>query len=169
MKRDQYFIQNGKSPRNVILRGMLNLISKEVDDIDVRFNDASDERKLVLMYVLGEVFHIDNDSKTKFKRKKSNRPIKPKVTIDDLLQVMNIDNNELEKIKTQCDSSMTLYDNYKKDMSMHGTLHWRIHSKEHECMVMNDTNPETGEFMVTIHYEVKLDTMRFTSNEICFV
>ena len=149
VKRDQHFADHGKSPRNRLIRNILAVIGHvDNDNINEIFFNARDERALILKCIVSNVFHVDEETVLTVERKKTTKKAKPKVTTDDILAHLNLTTDILDGLKTQTQFSVALYDNFKAEMSIQGSLHWRIHSDQLECVVMNDCNPETGEFMV---------------------
>ena len=55
-------------------------------------------------------------------------------------------------ISAETDINATLYQNYKSNMIMQGSLLWRVRSPSKDVLIMNDIESTTGTFKVRFHF-----------------
>ena len=143
---DEYFINNGNSPRNRLMRNFLTFC--EVD----YYEEIKKVRLDIINAIILKGFtqgNIKKPLKPLSKKKKISKKYKPKLSVTDLLHQVGINKEEYENMKTQIkikDSS--IYNTFKKNLLIHGSFDWRIKSNDTHKVVMNDFDPESGSFKV---------------------
>ena len=136
VKMDEYFINNGNSPRNRLMRNFLTVC--EVD----YYEESKKERFDIIKAIILKGFTRDNikkPNKPLSKKKKISKKCKPKLSVTDLLHQVGINKEEYDDMKMQIkikDSS--IYNTFKKNLLIHGSFHWRFKSNDTHKVVMND-------------------------------
>ena len=85
------------------------------------------------------------------KKKKMCVKPKPKITVNDLLEHVGIDEEEYNNMKKEIElSESSVYYDYKKNLHIHGSFHWRIKGRCENVVVLNDFDSESGKIKVRI-------------------
>ena len=143
IKRYEYFMPHGKSPRNLLLRALSGYDNVPMDTDDVLYNIIEK------MFVVASGNH---DIPIR-KRKKLIVSEKKKSSLQSLLDAVGMSNEEYSNLGSGDSYHTTLYKKFKEQIVVNGFIAWRIHSADLDCVSMNDYDDETGEFKVTIRYK----------------
>ena len=143
---DEYFINNGNSPRNRLMRNFLTF--SEFD----YYEEIKKERLDIIKAIILKGFtqnNIKKPLKPLLKKNKISKKYKPKLTGTDLLHQVGINNEEYKNMKMQIKiKDSFIYNTFKKNLLIHGSFHWRVKSNDTHKKVMNDLDPESGSFKV---------------------
>ena len=143
VKKDEYFVPQGKSPRNQLIR----ICTSETTDYDL-IGD------IVLSVVNNEFAHTTSSSHIKNKKRRINAQFKPRLTTTHILKYLSMSKEEFHELQSQDEFSQdSLYESFKEKQLVHGDLHWRINNNCEQLLVMNDYCSESGEFKVIISVE----------------
>ena len=118
---DEYFINNGNSPRNRFMRNFLTVC--EVD----YYEGIKKERLDIIKAIILKGFTHDNirkPNKPLPKKKEMSKKYKPKLSVTDFLYQIGINKEEYDDMKMQIkikDSS--IYNAFKKNLLIHGSFH----------------------------------------------
>ena len=97
------------------------------------------------------MYHIHNAQSLTLQKNKNkiirNKP-KPRLCVDDILIGLGMTNNDMLALQEENEVSMTLYENFKANINLNGTLKWRLISPTNHTVVMNDYDCENGKFKV---------------------
>ena len=101
--------------------------------------------KLVLEKKLPWWLHSQDSPEVK-KKKTTTKEIN--FAQNDLLQYIGLTDEEYESQKKQSQITLNAYEAYKKYLFESGALLWRIKQADKKVIVMNDYDPEQGDFKV---------------------
>ena len=107
----------------------------------------------ILDAVIKKAFVCENIPKPKplSKKKKICKKPRPKITVNDLLEHVGIDEEEYNNMKKEIElSESSVFYDYKKNLLIHGSFHWRIKSRCENVVVLNDFDSESGKIKVKI-------------------
>ena len=146
VKMDEYFINNGNSPRNRLMRNFL--IVCEVDYYEV----IKRERLDIIKAIISKGFTQDNikkPNKQLSKKKKISKQYKLKLSVTHLLHQVGINKEEFDDMKMEIKiKGSSISNTFKKNWLIHGSFHWRVKSNKTHRVVMNDFDPESASFKV---------------------
>ena len=142
LKKEQYFVNNGRSPRNQIISSLTQ-----------SHTDSNAVCAAILLQVIENKFalpvfeHTSEHTAKKIRRKISER--KPVISKTDLCAALDItvSSPDTEPVI----GKGIFYSTYCKELLERGQFLWRLSSSTKNVVVMNDYSVETGDFKV-IHY-----------------
>ena len=145
VKKEDYFMSYGKSPRNRIMR-LLYMATEDVDQIE----HLSQARFDILKLVKKKQYQcLQPLVMTCSKKRKTPKKCKPKLTVAKILSSLNISEEQFVEMKSQSEyADISLYHQFKKNLFAHGSIHWRILSNDCHKVVINDCDSESGVFKV---------------------
>ena len=124
VKMAEYFINNGNSPRNRLMRNFLTFC--EVD----YYEEIKKVRLDIINAIILKGFtqgNIKKPLKPLSKKKKISKKYKPKLSVTDLLHQVGINKEEYKNMKMQIKiKDPSLYNTLKKNLLIHGSFHWRV-------------------------------------------
>ena len=151
VKRDEYFITKGKSPRNKLMT--LALLAKNFLGDPEEYYYINSKIKAVIQLVVEKRYHVDSLPEI---RRRTVKPRNNTKKIDfghnDLLEYIGLSEEEYEEQKKQSVISLSTYEAYKKFLFESGTILWRVKQPSKHVVVMNDYHSEQGDFKVNRNY-----------------
>ena len=147
VKKDEYFIEKGRSPRNKAMS--LAILAKNFQDLSEENEYFTVNIMTIVKLVLEKNYHVDSIpeiSKRSSKKKTTTKKIN--FVQSDLLQYIGLTDEEYENQKKQSQIALNAYETYKKYLLESGTLLWRIKQADKQVIVMNDYDSEQGDFKV---------------------
>ena len=140
VKKDEYFVPQGKSPRNQLIR----ICTSGTTDYDFI-------EDIVLSVINNEFAHTTSSSYIQNKRRRIHSQFKLRLTTTHILKYLSMSKEEFQKLQSQDEFSQdSLYESFKEKQLEYGELHWRIKNNCEQLLVMNDYCSESGEFKVII-------------------
>ena len=145
---NNYIVQGGNSPRNMILKLLLE-------------NDPSDFWYIndILLLVLEDQFTINEALHQHPKRGRPTKPraYKPKYAQRKGFEDETNDDGVSEQgedclVDASIPMEATVYENYKSELIMNGTFLWRVRKPLKDVFLLNGFDPKTGEFRVRLIY-----------------
>ena len=147
VKKDEYFIEKGRSPRNKAMS--LAILAKNFQDLSEENEYFTVNIMTIVKLVLEKNYHVDSIPEiTKRSSKKKTTTKKINFVQSDLLQYIGLTDEEYENHKKQSQITLSAYEAYKKYLFESGTLLWRIKQADKQVIVMNDYDSEQGDFKV---------------------
>ena len=147
MKKDEYFITKGRSPRNKAMS--LAILANNVQDLSEENEYFTVNIRTIVKLVLEKNYHVYFIPEIA-KRSTKKKTITKKINFgqNDLLQYIGLTDEEYENQKKQSQITLNTYVAYKKYLFESGTLLWRIKQVDKQVIVMNDYDSEQGDFKV---------------------
>ena len=144
LRRNDYLIDQGLSPRSIILRLILFEEEVSVAGAKLCFNDTG----CVLKLILTEVYKVSVPDLHKFVKRGRviRKEPKAKISITDLQDMFQSGN---DIIQPSIPMQSSLYKDYRSEIVMNGTLLWRLRSPLKDIFVLNGYNSVNGAFQVS--------------------
>ena len=149
VKKEEYFLINGKSPRNQLMSAVLS--SATVRDEINEMCSVYDYITSILKYVKNNKFHLNSIPQLVVARKRAKDRTAKKILLksNDLLDHLGISNIEYDLLREQSNmSTLSIYESFKKNLFGGGTIMWRIYNDIKQVVIMNDYHSERGDFKV---------------------
>jgi len=137
VKRHQYFLRHGKSPRNQYLRKLL-CIEHENDNFNVVFELG--EKTLILQYVFADIHYLQRPKREMQLKPKLTKKQKSKVNVHDMVDILNLEASDFQSDQLV----ISTYNEFKSHLNINGVFHWRYHSSNCDIVVTNDVDVNTG-------------------------
>lgn len=142
VKKDEYFLPKGNSPRNKLMNCLLSFKGSSFLPLQ------NDYIRNILKLIIQKVYHIDVLPNNPVRRKSKNVVKRVQLESEDLLEHLGMTNEEFDSLKQQSRMSLTIYESFRKNLYCDGTILCRIKNEKKQVVVMNDYNSENGDFKV---------------------
>eukprot|EP00111_Clytia_hemisphaerica_P020286 TCONS_00059785-protein len=132
VKMEQYFLNSGNSPRNIIVCALNEYLFESFDTLNLVKN--------TLALVLAKKYHM---AKPPCQNKNQIRHHGIRKTIDRqlLLDQLGLTDDDFEQTNIP---SENIYPKFKSHLYNNGTILWRDYTEHTQTIVMNDYNTDTG-------------------------
>jgi len=140
VKKDEYFLPKGNSPRNKLMNCLLSFKGSPLVPLQ------NDYMRSILKLIIQKVYHIDVLPNNPIRRKSKNVVKRVQLESEDLLEHLGMTNEEFDLLKQQSHMSLTIYESFRKNLYCDGTILCRIKNEKKQVVVMNDYNSENGDF-----------------------
>ena len=150
LKKEEYFIPTGQSPRNQIMNSILCRVVESIilpmgnPEIATIHANISE----VMSLVARNIYHHTPIPQVKRRQHQTSQK-RIRLNPTDILEYIGITSDEYDNMRRESEvSSSSVYKSFRINIINNGTILWRIQLPQKEVVLMNDYHADSGDFKV---------------------